>query len=409
MSWIHHASAAHLVLAIGRCLAATVCFSAIAYYAYAARAAKEFFSRDVGPARNFQPPVTILKPIRGLDRDAYENFASFCRQQYPTYQVIFGAESEREPAAAVAQQIRRDFPDVDIQVVIGASVSAANPKVGNLAGILPFAKHSLLLISDSDIRVEPTHLRRFVHSMADPRVGVVTCLYRSSARGFAGAMDALGLSTDFQPSVLVARKLEGITFGMGSGILIRRVALDAIGGFAAIGDYLADDYHLGNRPAEAGYRVELSDCVVEHRLGTATLAELVAHQIRWNRGIRASRPWGYAGLLLTQGVSAGVLLLLLAGGAWPAWAILGATLAARLGMAWYVAVRCLDDAVARRFLWLVPLRDLLTGALWLGAYFGNSVEWRGTRFLLRRGGRLTPATPDPAPAWEPLPKANSRT
>ena len=131
-----------------------------------------------------------MKPIRGLDRDAYENFASFCRQQYPTYQVIFGAESEREPAAAVAQQIRRDFPDVDIQVVIGASVSAANPKVGNLAGILPFAKHSLLLISDSDIRVEPTHLRRFVHSMADPRVGVVTCLYRSSARGFAGAVSA---------------------------------------------------------------------------------------------------------------------------------------------------------------------------------------------------------------------------
>jgi len=235
----------------------------------------------------------------------------------------------------------------------------------SIAAMAAEARHGLLLVSDSDIRVGPWHLSRLVEPMADPGVGVVTCLYRSDARGFAGHLDALGLSTDFQPSVL-----------------------EAAGGFGAIADFLADDYLLGNLPVRSGYRAELSADVVEHELGTATLRGLVEHQIRWNRGIRAMRPLGYAGLLFTQGTPASLGLLALAGAFPGARALAALTLALRLWMAWYVAGRCLRDAAARKALWLVPARDLLGFGLWLCAFFGDSVVWRGRRFRLAHGGRL---------------------
>jgi ceramide glucosyltransferase len=389
----------HAAAIAGRIIAGAICLSAAAYYLYALYAARRFFARPssasgAGRHRRFHPPITVLKPIRGLDREAYENFASFCRQSYPRYQVIFGAAAEDEPAIEIARRVARDFPDADVQVVVGGAPPAANPKVGNLWAMLPHARHAILLISDSDIRVEPTHLQSIVRPLADTRVGVVTCLYRSHAAGFPGTLDALGLTTEFQPSVLVARELEGISFAMGSGILIRREALERAGGFEAIADFLADDYLLGNLPAQAGYLVELSDCVVEHRLGTSSFEELVAHQVRWNRGIRASRPWGYAGLALTQGVPAALLLLAFSRGP-AAIALAGATLALRLATAWFVAVRCLRDRVARRSLWLVPLRDLLSCALWLAAFFGDSVVWRGARYRLGKGGRLLPQSAAP--------------
>lgn len=377
----------------------TLCLSAIAYYLFAVHSARAFFARPrriAGPGAC--PPVTIFKPLRGLDREAYSNFASFCRQDYPEYQIVFGADDAEEPALEVARAIARDFPRVDVSIVVGSRAQTANPKIGNLAGMFPAAKHDLLLISDSDIRVGPTHLREMVAPLADPRVGVVTCLYRSESRGLAGELDALSLSTEFQPSVLVARRLEGIRFAMGSGILIRRSVLEEIGGLEAIGDYLADDYFLGHLPAKAGHKVELANHVVEHRLDTESLSGLIDHQIRWNRGIRAARPLGYAGLLFTHGVPAALLLLLAASGARAAWILAGATLAARLFMAWYVAVRCLRDPVARRALWLVPLRDLLGFGLWIAAYLGTTIVWRGERFELREHGRLAPMPGTPPPS-----------
>ena len=367
-----------------------VCLSATAFYGLVWFSAYKFFSTGPDPQESFLPPVTILKPLRGLDRDAYENFASFCRQTYPQYQVIFGADSPDEPGIAVARRIARDFPDIDVRVVVKRAANAANPKVGNLSGMLSHAKHPILLISDSDIRVAPDHLTSMVQPMVDPRVGVVTCLYRSEAFGFAGTMDALGLSTEFQPCVLAAKQLEGITFAMGSGILIRRSVLEEVGGFEAVADYLADDYLLGNLPARAGHRVELARHVVEHRLDTSSLLGLIQHQIRWNRGIRAARPWGYAGLLFTYGVPASLLLLIFSGGSHAAYVTAGLTFASRLAVAWFVAVRCLGDPVARRALWLVPLRDLLGCALWVAAFFGTTIVWRGDRFRLGEGGRLFP-------------------
>jgi ceramide glucosyltransferase len=387
----HHLSALAYLAIVAEAVLVTMCLSAIAYYVFAWYSARSFFSRAAERGGGFYPAVTILKPLRGLDREAYENFASFCRQNYPKYQIVFGADGDDEPAIAVARAVARDFPEIDIRIVLQAGSSAPNPKIGNLAGMVSEAKYPVLLISDSDIRVGPTHLKTMVQPMSDPRVGVVTCLYRSHAVGIAGALDALGLSTEFQPSVLVARQLEGISFAMGSGILIRKSVLDEMGGFEAVADYLADDYLLGHLPSKAGHRVELAHYVVEHRLDTGSFTELIHHQMRWNRGIRAARPRGYAGLVFTQGVPASLLLPWVTGGSAAGWILSGLTLASRMVMAWFVAVRCLEDPVAKRALWLVPLRDLLGFALWVSAFFGTTIVWRGTRFRLGERGKLLPA------------------
>jgi ceramide glucosyltransferase len=385
---------------LGRDLLAAICVTSSAYYLFAIRAARDFFTRTRRVDESFVPPVTVLKPIRGLDPEAYENFASFCRQDYPCFQIIFGSDDPNDPGLAVARRIAKDFPRVDIRIVVAPPSDATNRKVGTVAAMVPDAKHSLLLISDSDIRVTPRHLAAIVQPMADPEVGVATCLYRSRGQGLAGTIDALGLSTDFQPSVLVARRLEGVSFAMGSGILIRAAALRAIGGMETVAHQLADDYLLGNLPSRLGYRAELSPEVVQHTLGTTGLRDLVEHQLRWNRGTLSARPGGYTGLLFTQGTPASLALLLLSAHAPAAVALPAATLALRLVMAWYVAVRCLRDRDAARAFWLVPARDLFGFAVWLGAYFGRTVVWRGSRFRLGRGGRLlAPAGP---PAAEPV-------
>jgi|RhiMetdeSRZDD1v2_1073273.scaffolds.fasta_scaffold14576_2 ceramide glucosyltransferase len=368
--------------------AGVLCLTAIGYYTLALQSARDFFRRRPPGPRPLRLPISILKPICGLDRGAYENFASFCRQRYPEFQILFGCEDEGDPGLTIARQIVRDFPKLDIRIVVSRGRETANPKVGLLAAMAAEARHPLLLVSDSDIRVGPQHLRHLVEPMSDARVAVVTCLYRSHAEGFAACFDALGLSTDFQPSVLVARMLEGISFGMGSGVLVRRTALAEAGGFAAIAQYLADDYLLGNLPVRAGHRAELAADVVEHELGTTSLAGAVDHQVRWNRGIRAMRPRGYAGLIFTHGTPASLALLALAAATPAAWALAAMTLSMRLAVAWYVAVRCLRDGVARRAFWLVPLRDVAGFALWVAGFFGNTVVWRGRKLRLAAGGRI---------------------
>jgi ceramide glucosyltransferase len=381
---------AHMLGSLGIASSAAICLSACGYYVFAVSCARSFFRRPVQYNDGFTPAITILKPLCGLDSGAYENLVSFCRQSYPDYQIVFGSDDEADPALIVARGIACDFPERDIRVVVHRGPRTPNPKVGTLAAMAAEASHGLLLVSDSDIRVDEGHLRRLVAPMADPWVGIVTCLYRSGAEGFAGNLNALGLSTDFQPAVLVARRVEGITFGLGSGILIRRAALDALGGFAAVADYLSDDYLLGLLSVRAGYRAELAPEVVRHELGRLTLRSVLDHQMRWNRGIRSVRPLGYAGLLFSQGTPASLLLLAVT---WPsraALALSATTLALRLAMAWVIAVRHLGDEPARRSFWLVPLRDLLGFVLWLGAFFGNSVVWRGRRFRLTPSGRLVP-------------------
>lgn len=368
--------------------------TAIGFYCYSSYAAIDFFSRPHRIDSDFHPPITILKPICGIDSDAYENLASFCRQDYPEYQIVFGVRDEQDLGIAVVKQIISDFPTLDLRLVVSDRKIGTNLKVSNLANAALEAKYPLLLIADSDIRVDSDYLRRVIQPLRDQNVGVVTCLYRSLVQGWVAAFEALEISTKFQPGVLVARQLDGLNFALGSTILLRKAALEAIGGFQAVADYLADDYQLGHLPAQAGYKVVISDYVVEHVLATESLTNLIQRQIRWARCIRVSRIWGYLGLIFTHGTATSLLCLLASGGSMLGWVVLSITWSTRLAMAWIVGVRSLQDAVARKFLWLVPLRDLLSFALWCYSLVGNNIEWRGRKLKLVEGGKLVELAAD---------------
>jgi ceramide glucosyltransferase len=369
-----------------------LCLSAVLFYSYAIYAAIRFFSQSRPLISAFHPPVTILKPVCGLDEGTYENLASFCQQEYPDYQLVFAVRDRHDPVLPIVNQLIQDFPAVDMQVVVNDRIIGTNLKVSNLANAVPVAKHAIWVLADSDIRVEATYLQHIVQPLSDPLVGVVTCPYRSQATGWVATLEALGTATDFHAGVLVAQTLNGVSFALGSTIVIRTAVLDAIGGFAAIANYLADDFMLGQLASRQGYRVILSNYLVEHRLPTESIAESWQRQTRWARCIRVSRPWGYLGLLFTDGTVSSLLLLFITGASSWAWVVLSLTWLMRLGMAWVVGAYGLQDTTARWFFWLAPLRDLLGFAVWCYGWWGNVIEWRGNRLLLTRDGKMLPLT-----------------
>ncbi len=362
--------------------------TATCFYCYSSFAAIEFFNHPDSIVPGFHPPVTVIKPVCGLDSDTYENLASFCQQDYPEYQIVFGVRDPQDLGIEVINKIIQNFPALDIQLIVSDRTIGTNLKVSNLANAATVAKYPLLVIADSDIRVGCDYIQRVVQPFHDESVGVVTCLYRSLVQGWVATFEAIEISTKFHPGVLVARKLDGINFALGSTIAIRRKALEAIGGFESVADYLADDFQLGYLPAQAGYKVVLSDYVVDHVLATENLTDFIQRQTRWTRCIRVSRPWGYLGLIFTHGTATSLLFLLASRGSILGWAVLGITWSTRLMMAWIVGVRSLQDPVAKKFLWLVPLRDLLTFALWCYSFIGNTIEWRGRKLKLIKGGKL---------------------
>ncbi|GAB1542378.1 bacteriohopanetetrol glucosamine biosynthesis glycosyltransferase HpnI [Scytonema sp. NUACC21] len=343
---------------------------------------------------DFHPPITILKPICGLDIDTYENFVSFCQQDYPKYQIIFSVRDEGDPSVEVVKKIINEFPEVDIRLVVSNRTIGTNLKVSNLANAQAEAKYSILLLADSDVRVGSDYLRRVVQPMRDPSVGVVTCLYRPLVRGWVAMFEAVGISTEYHAGILVARKLEGMKFALGPTIAIRKTTLEAVGGFVAIADYLADDFQLGYLPARAGYKVVLSDYIIDHAIATESWSDLIDRQTRWNCCTRVSRPWGYLGLIFTHGTSTSLLFLIATSGSMFGWAVLLLTWSTRLLLAWVVGVNSLKDSVAKNCLWLVPLRDLISFGLWCYSFVGDTFEWRGQRLRLTRGGKLVPLTPD---------------
>ncbi|MBD2354682.1 bacteriohopanetetrol glucosamine biosynthesis glycosyltransferase HpnI [Tolypothrix sp. FACHB-123] len=365
-----------------------LCLAAICFYCYSIYAAIAFFTqtRTIDPA--FLPQVTILKPICGVDRDAEDNLASCCQQDYPEYQIIFAVRDREDPAIAIIDKLIQQFPNVDIQLVVSDRIIGANLKVSNLANALTAAKYEILLIADSDIRVGKDYLQRIVQPLQDEKVGVVTCLYRSLAQGWVTSFEALGIATSFHPSVLVSNQLENIKFAFGSTIIIRKQALEAIGGFNAIADYLADDFQLGYLPAQVGYRVFLSNYIVDHILDESTLADVIQRQIRWLRCIWVSRPWGYLGLVFTYGTVTSLLLLLVTKGSIIGWTGLVITWVLRLIMAWVIGVRVFNDPVTKQYFWLIPFRDLIHFAIWCYGFFGKAITWRGQQLQLIQGGKL---------------------
>jgi len=381
----------HSILKIVEIIAVVGTASSCAYYLLSLWSAVIFLrEREAGKSSRpvqFLPPISILKPLKGTDPEIYESFRSHCLQDYPEYEIIFGVSESDDPAIESVKQLQREFPDRRIQLLVSSKILGANVKVSNLAQMLTEVRYDHLIVNDSDIRVGPDYLRRVIAPLTDPKVGLVTCLYRGVAGAALGSrLEALGISTDFCPSVLAARQLEGgIHFGLGSSLAFRRAELEKIGGFTSFVDYLADDYELGKRIAGLGLAVKLSEVVVETYLPSYRVQEFFAHQLRWARGVRDARASGYAGLVFTFGLLWALVVVAASGGAIWAFIALALTLLLRLAVALTVGWSVLRDPQVLKHAWLIPLRDLVAVVVWIVSLGGRTVTWRGDRFSLKNG------------------------
>jgi len=335
------------------------------------------------------PPVSILIPLCGADFRAYQNYASLCRQDYPEFEIVFGVGDSRDSSLPIIARLQADFPQVPIQLVISTGEIGPNPKVSTLNNMLPQARHEILLMLDSDIRCGPDFIKAI--SGEFPPDGLLTCLYRAGeAPGTPSKLEAVGISSEFAPGVLVAQMAGGISFAFGAAIAISKKTLDTIGGFAAVAPYLADDYMMGNLVRKDGLPVKLSRYVVETVLARQSITDFVRHQLRWARGIRACAPWGHTGSLIANGTALSFLYFAFSGFSRFGLFIFASVSALRLWMAWMVGVRRLGDKTLRRNLLLVPIRDFFSLFIWSAALFGKRVEWRGRVFRLEKDGKIIP-------------------
>ena len=356
--------------------------AATVYYCLVMIAAARWRPARVAAANHRWEPLSILKPIHGRDPRFYEAILSHAGQDYPEFEILFGVNTPDEAALQDIERLQREFPGLRIETVI-VSTAAPNAKVGVLAELARRARYSLLLVNDSDIVVEPGYLRAVTAPLSDPGVGMVTCLYRAGAESFASRFEALGIATEFAPSVLVARLLGVAEFALGSTMVFRARALEKIGGFGAIANYLADDYQLGRHIAQLGYRIEFAPVVVETHLGAGSWGQTWRHQLRWSRTIRVSRPSGYYGYVVTHATLWGLVAL----GAHQ-WQVGGAALAVRVLAGVWVGAAILSDRKVLRDFWLIPLRDLFGFAVWVAGIFGDTVQWRDRHLKLRADGRI---------------------
>ena len=376
------------VLAVSSAVCACLGLAGAVYFALALSAARRFQSEQRPPTdRRSAPPVSILKSLKGIDPHMYAAFRSHCLVDYPEYEVLFGVSDLADPAAALVERLREEFPQRNLRLIHCPGSLGLNGKVSNLAQMLPEARFEHIIINDSDILLERDYLLRVMSPFALPAVGMVTTLYRGLAGKTLGSkLEALGISTDFTGGVLIARLMEdGIRFGLGATLATTKTVLRAIGGLEPLADYLGDDYELGARTAAAGYNIVLADTIPETALPDYSFRGFWTHQLRWARNIKDRRPAQYFGLIATFGLIWAILAVALNPFAWWTWLILAVTTAVRFASALAVGRGVLRDPRGVRDLWLLPLRDLIALLIWLTSFAGRTVEWRGMRFKLRRG------------------------
>lgn len=355
------------------------------YYLLAIYAGQSFFRRAKAQKidRSFAPPISVLKPVRGMDREAFENFASMCDLDYPNYEILFAVSEARDPAIDVIEQIQRAFPQRSIRLIVGVEQLGNCRKTNSLCRLAREAAYDLLVINDSDVRVEKDYLWNVVEPFRDTRVGLVTALFRSvTGDGFASQLDAVGVPTDGTGNTLVPWRFSGLDFALGWTMAITKQRLAEIGGFESLVNMHSDDFALGNAVAKRGYRIELMAKPVEMVFPNETFAQFFMHELRWCTQLRNLRLTGYLGMFLTHGLAWALIVAAVV----PSWALVagyaGLYAMLRFAMAWCLGVWGLDDPTVRKRPWLVFLRDAVNLAVYFASFFSQTAEWRGVRYRL---------------------------
>jgi ceramide glucosyltransferase len=366
------------------------------YYLLAFFCAARFFTvarRQETKNLDFTPPISCLKPIKGLDLDAYENYASFCRQDYPEYELIFCVD-EDDPALPLLKKLVQDFPKRSIRLLYGSGRNAINDKVARLVRLTNEAKYDLFVITDGDIRVQPDYLRSVAAKFRDPKVGGATCLYVSTKETtLVQEIQSIGMVSDFFAGIVIAWELEGVKFMFGQTIAARRKAVEGFGGYQLIENRPADDLWIGRLIAEQGYKVELIAEPVQTVADFQSLSELLHKRVRWMTVMRLMRPWGHFGLILTWGLPWALLAVAIHPAAAVALAYLGAYLVLRIAMTWQIGVRGLKQHGLWMKMPLIPIWDALAFSIWLVSFGRKTIRWRGIDYFIR-GGMLEPVVPN---------------
>jgi len=338
------------------------------------------------------PPVTILKPVHGMEERLEQNLESFFQQDYPDFEIIIGARRADDPAVALAETLCGRYPQVKSRIVVSGPPSWPNAKVFTLDKMIPLSRNDFFVISDSDVRVERDFLRNVIPPLFDQKLGLVTCLYRGDpAADFWSLLEALGMSVEMPSGVVVADMLEGIRFALGPAVALRRDALEAIGGIAATADYYSDDYVLGNKIWGVGYSVIFSHHFVYHVLTPRPFLRTLGDQLRWMKSTRHSRPWGHVGTGLTFAMPFGVLGFAAAaalGNLRLAVGFLATAFLNRMIQSIVVGWGLLQDPRALRFCWLYPLRDFQGFVVWAASFLSRDFYWRGETYRFTSGGRI---------------------
>ena len=359
------------------------------YYTIAVFSCLRFFlaaKSKLDTSNEFLPPVSNLKPVRGLDPDAYENFASFCRQDYPNYEILFCVGDTSDPALPVLQRLIDDFPETQIRVVIGSGREATNDKVAKLARLVEEAAHEHLVISDSDVRVEPTYLRRLVGPLADARTGAVTCFYvPAEEKTWVQRLQDIGMLSDFYPGILVAKQLDGVKFALGPTISTTRSYLREFGGYASIENKPADDLLIGRLIAEHGREVVLLPYAIVTVPDYQSLRELFSKRLRWITVMRHMRPWGHVGLIFTLGLPWSLLAVAIAPTTTVAVGYLGGYFLVRSILTLLVGSTGLKQPGVWAKLALIPVWDAMASLIWLASFTHRSIRWRGHDYLIVNG------------------------